>query len=82
MQLVEGQVPNGWGWCNVVQVFTEAAEGLCIWASTAVKMVRSSDDCVEKLESLLDNIRSVGGGIDNLYTTTVSAETAAQIPFP
>ena len=57
-----------------LQVLNEAANGLFIWASTAVKMVASSDDRRRKLDWLAKNIQSVAVfGIDGLYATALAA---------
>ena len=57
-----------------LQVLNKAADGLFIWASTAVKMVAGSDDRRRKLSSLVKDIRSVAVyGIDGLYATALAA---------
>ena len=67
-------------WDEKVQVLCDAADGLFIWASTAVKMVHGSvHDAVHgsvnrrkrKFQMLVDDVRSVGGGIDSLYETAL-----------
>ncbi|KAL5512549.1 hypothetical protein ACEPAG_3202 [Sanghuangporus baumii] len=61
--------PKGWEWDGVCKVLSDAADGLFIWASTAVRMVDESSNPRRKLRVLLGDIKSVGGGIDNLYST-------------
>ncbi|KAL5504548.1 hypothetical protein ACEPAH_7209 [Sanghuangporus vaninii] len=61
--------PKGWEWDGVCKVLSDAADGLFIWASTAVKMVGESNNPRKKLRALLDDIKSVDGGIDSLYST-------------
>ncbi|KAL5512554.1 hypothetical protein ACEPAG_3207 [Sanghuangporus baumii] len=61
--------PKGWEWDRICKVLSDAADGLFIWASTAVRMVGESSNPRRKLRVLLDDIKSVGGGIDSLYST-------------
>ncbi|KAL5512558.1 hypothetical protein ACEPAG_3211 [Sanghuangporus baumii] len=61
--------PKGWEWDGVCKVLSDAADGLFIWASTAVRMLGESNNPRRKLRALLDDIKSVGGGIDSLYST-------------
>ncbi|KAL5483113.1 hypothetical protein ACEPAI_8342 [Sanghuangporus weigelae] len=69
MSTVEQEPPEGWEWDGVCKVLSEAADGLFIWAFTAVKMVAESYNPRRELGRLLGDIKSVGGGIDNLYST-------------
>ncbi|KAL5531875.1 hypothetical protein ACEPAF_5438 [Sanghuangporus sanghuang] len=69
MSTVEQGPPKGWEWDGVCKVLSDAADGLFIWASTAVKMVGESNNPRRKLRALLDDIKSVGGGIESLYST-------------
>ncbi|KAL5512562.1 hypothetical protein ACEPAG_3215 [Sanghuangporus baumii] len=69
MSTVEQGPPKGWEWDGVCKVLSDAADGLFIWASTAVRMVDESSNPRRKLRVLLDDIKSVGDGIDSLYST-------------
>ncbi|KAL5503922.1 hypothetical protein ACEPAH_7994 [Sanghuangporus vaninii] len=55
---------------NEIQVLCDAANGLFIWASTAVKMVQAPVDPVDSLQFLVDNVRSLDG-LDGLYATAL-----------
>ena len=62
------EIPENWPWDENMKVLGRAANGLFIWASTAVKMVRVSDDPLFQLESLVADSRSVSGfGLNELY---------------
>ncbi|KAL5512559.1 hypothetical protein ACEPAG_3212 [Sanghuangporus baumii] len=63
--------PKDWTWEGVCEVLSGAADGLFIWASTAVKMVGESNNPRRELRTLLEDIQSVGGGIDGLYGTVL-----------
>ncbi|KAL5526912.1 hypothetical protein ACEPAF_8639 [Sanghuangporus sanghuang] len=55
-----------------IQVLCKAADGLFIWASTAVRMVRSPIDPRQNLQKLVENIRRLGEhGLDSLYATAL-----------
>ncbi|KAL5526090.1 hypothetical protein ACEPAG_7428 [Sanghuangporus baumii] len=55
-----------------LRVLCDAADGLFIWASTAVKMVQGAVKPRRSLEKLVNDIRSVGSnGIDSLYATVL-----------
>ncbi|KAL5504567.1 hypothetical protein ACEPAH_7228 [Sanghuangporus vaninii] len=69
MSTVEQGPPKGWEWDRICEILSDAADGLFIWASTAVKMVGESNNPRRKLRALLNNVQSVGGGIDSLYST-------------
>ncbi|KAL5504568.1 hypothetical protein ACEPAH_7229 [Sanghuangporus vaninii] len=64
---VEQGPPKGWDWDGICEILSDAADGLFIWASTAVKMVGESNNPRRELRTLLEDIGSVGGGIDSLY---------------
>ncbi|KAL5504736.1 hypothetical protein ACEPAH_7399 [Sanghuangporus vaninii] len=68
---VERGPPKGWEWEGICEILSDAADGLFIWASTAVKIVGDSNNPRRKLRTLLDDIKSVGGGIDSLYVTVL-----------
>ncbi|KAL5526780.1 hypothetical protein ACEPAF_8505 [Sanghuangporus sanghuang] len=55
---------------NEIQVLCDAANGLFIWASTAVKMVQAPVDPVDNLQFLVDNVRSLDN-LDGLYATAL-----------
>ncbi|KAL5512552.1 hypothetical protein ACEPAG_3205 [Sanghuangporus baumii] len=71
MSTVEQGPPKGWEWDRICKVLSDAADGLFIWASTAVKMVGESHNPRRELRTLLEDIESVGGGIDSLYGTVL-----------
>ncbi|KAL5512555.1 hypothetical protein ACEPAG_3208 [Sanghuangporus baumii] len=71
MSTVEQGPPKGWEWDRICKVLSDAADGLFIWASTAVKMVGESNNPRRELRTLLEDIQSVGGGIDGLYGTVL-----------
>ncbi|KAL5513412.1 hypothetical protein ACEPAH_3811 [Sanghuangporus vaninii] len=55
-----------------IQVLCQAADGLFIWASTAVKMVRGPIDPQENLQQLVGNIRTLGEhGLYSLYASAL-----------
>ncbi|KAL5503814.1 hypothetical protein ACEPAH_7885 [Sanghuangporus vaninii] len=55
-----------------LQVLCDAADGLFIWASTAIKMVSGPGDRRRNLQQLADIIRSLGEhGLYGLYTTAL-----------
>ncbi|KAL5485796.1 hypothetical protein ACEPAI_6838 [Sanghuangporus weigelae] len=54
------------------QVLCSAADGLFIWASTAIKMVQGATIPRRTLQRLAKDIQSVGGyGLDSLYETVL-----------
>lgn len=55
-----------------LQALAHTADGLFVWASTAVRMVINSDNCRQVFEKLVDDPRSIDvDGIDSLYTTVL-----------
>lgn len=63
---------EGNGWNEKLQFLCNAADGLFIWASTAIKMLDGPVKMRErKLQRLVDDVGSVGGGIDTLYGTAL-----------
>ncbi|KAL5503719.1 hypothetical protein ACEPAH_7790 [Sanghuangporus vaninii] len=67
------RIPKGKAWDDSLQVLCDAANGLFIWASTAVKMVRGPIDPQENLQQLVGNIRSLGEhGLYDLYATALN----------
>ncbi|KAL5483135.1 hypothetical protein ACEPAI_8364 [Sanghuangporus weigelae] len=68
---VEQGPPKDWEWGGICEILSDAADGLFIWASTAIKMVGDSNNPRRKLRTLLDDIKLVGGGIDSLYATVL-----------
>ena len=74
MDALGKRAPNMQSLEEKIQALTDAADGLFIWASTAVKMVLDADDRVHKLESLVKDIQLVGvNGIDGLYAAALVA---------
>ncbi|KAL5512563.1 hypothetical protein ACEPAG_3216 [Sanghuangporus baumii] len=67
----QGAPPKGWEWDKIFEILSGAADGLFIWASTAVKMVGESTNPRRELRMLLEDIQSVGGGINGLYATVL-----------
>ncbi|KAL5526138.1 hypothetical protein ACEPAG_7476 [Sanghuangporus baumii] len=60
-------------WDDSVRVLCDVADGLFIWASTAVKMVRSPGDRRRNLQQLVDDIRSLGEyGLYDLYAIALN----------
>ncbi|KAL5485795.1 hypothetical protein ACEPAI_6837 [Sanghuangporus weigelae] len=58
------------GYDDEVQVLCKAADGLFVWASTAVKMVQGAIRPQQTLERLAKDIRSVAGyDLNRLYAT-------------
>ncbi|KAL5503723.1 hypothetical protein ACEPAH_7794 [Sanghuangporus vaninii] len=65
--VLKGQV-----WDDSLRVLCNAADGLFIWASTAIRMVRGPGDRRRNLQQLVDNIRSLGEhGLYDLYATAL-----------
>ncbi|OCB85104.1 WD40 repeat-like protein [Sanghuangporus baumii] len=69
--VVKQGTPKGWEWDRVCGILSESADGLFIWASTVIKMVGESNNPRRKLRTLLDDVQSVGGGIDGLYASVL-----------
>ncbi|EJD06668.1 uncharacterized protein FOMMEDRAFT_25886 [Fomitiporia mediterranea MF3/22] len=67
---VADPIPDGHSWTDHMNTLSRAADGLFIWASTAVKFVSNNDDPFGKLDELVLNIRSLNG-LDNLYATVL-----------
>ncbi|EJC99178.1 WD40 repeat-like protein [Fomitiporia mediterranea MF3/22] len=70
LKAVADPVPDGFAWTVKMNILGRAADGLFIWASTAVKMVMNSDDPFGKLDGLVSNVHSLNG-LDNLYATVL-----------
>ncbi|EJD08012.1 WD40 repeat-like protein [Fomitiporia mediterranea MF3/22] len=69
-EAVEDLVLDESAWLNKMDKLSRAADGLFIWASTAIKVVSNSDDPFRKLDELVSDIRSLNG-LDNLYATVL-----------
>lgn len=69
------QFPESWSWEERMKVLGEAADGLFIWASTAVKIVSGAIDKFACLEILTSNAkeRDRRVSLDVLYTTALEA---------
>lgn len=68
----EVQIPKDWPWDSNIKLLAEVAEGLFIWASTAVKLVASSDSPFRKLKDLIADSQSLSKfGLDELYATVL-----------
>lgn len=68
------ELPEGWPWDENMELLGNAADGLFIWAATAIKLIKDSDDPLRKLEGLVSNSRSLSGkgfGLDKLYDTVL-----------
>ncbi|KAL5522491.1 hypothetical protein ACEPAG_8507 [Sanghuangporus baumii] len=68
----EMEVPEGWPWDESMALLGKAASGLFIWASTAVKLVSTSDNPFRSLKELISDSRSLSNfGLYTLYSTTL-----------
>ncbi|EJC99151.1 WD40 repeat-like protein [Fomitiporia mediterranea MF3/22] len=67
---IKDPIPDGFAWTDAMTMLSDAADGLFIWATTAVMMVMNSDDPFEELEGLVSNVRLLNG-LDNLYATVL-----------
>ncbi|KAL5532079.1 hypothetical protein ACEPAF_5643 [Sanghuangporus sanghuang] len=75
-KVVEEQVeiPEDWRWDENMELLGTAAGGLFIWASTAVRMVKDSDNPFYRLDRLVSDSRSLSGfGLDELYATVLES---------
>ena len=63
------KLPVDWSWEEKMKVLGKAAGGLFIWASTAIKLVSSSDNPFSTLKLLISNSRL--SSLDELYTTVL-----------
>ncbi|KAL5478714.1 hypothetical protein ACEPAI_1991 [Sanghuangporus weigelae] len=69
----EVEIPNGYPWEVKMEMLGNAAGGLFIWASTAVKMVENSNTKLDRLEHLVSDSRTLSGfGLDALYAAVLS----------
>ena len=54
------RVPSDWPWDESLRTLSQAANGLFIWASTAVKFIQEEDlNRLGRLEELVSNARSL-----------------------
>ncbi|OCB85826.1 WD40 repeat-like protein [Sanghuangporus baumii] len=65
-------IPEDWPWDENMSLLAKAAGGLFIWASTAVKIVRNSDNPFNDLDCLVSDSRSLSNfGLNELYATVL-----------
>ncbi|KAL5521321.1 hypothetical protein ACEPAG_9245 [Sanghuangporus baumii] len=77
---VSGQVeiPEEWPWDENMMLLGNAADGLFIWAATAVNLVSVSDNPLHTLKELVSDSRSiVNFGLDELYDTVLRSSGIA-----
>ncbi|KZP34597.1 hypothetical protein FIBSPDRAFT_11673 [Athelia psychrophila] len=67
---LHAELPPGWPGLIAVQRLTAFADGLFIWAATAMKLLHLTDDPVEWLSSLLAEDRQAFS-LDELYKTAL-----------
>ncbi|KAL5521340.1 hypothetical protein ACEPAG_9264 [Sanghuangporus baumii] len=64
------EIPEDWPWEDNMSLLAKSAGGLFVWASTAVKMIKNSDNPFYELDCLVSDSRSLTGfGMDELYGT-------------
>ncbi|KAL5520575.1 hypothetical protein ACEPAG_9799 [Sanghuangporus baumii] len=69
----EVEIPKDYPWEANMEMLGNAAGGLFIWASTAVKMVENSNTKLDRLEHLVSDSRTLSGfGLDGLYAAVLS----------
>lgn len=66
-EVVKGKEPEGWDWEKVLNILSDAANGLFIWASTVVKFISAQTYKFSKLKELVSNPNSHTP--DGLYAT-------------
>lgn len=66
-------IPEDWPWEANLKLLADAAEGLFVWASTAVKLVSSHmDDPFQKLKDIVTDLRSPSAfGLNDLYSNVL-----------
>ncbi|KZP04133.1 hypothetical protein FIBSPDRAFT_968406, partial [Athelia psychrophila] len=69
---LSAELPSDWAGLLAVQRLAAFAAGLFIWAATAIKLLRQSDDPVDCLSSLLGHDREVFT-LDELYKTALQS---------
>lgn len=68
----EIEIPKDWPWDGNMELLGGRAGGLFVWASTSVKLVKSSDNPFRKLKDLVSDSQSlVRFGLDELYATAL-----------
>ncbi|KAL5521305.1 hypothetical protein ACEPAG_9228 [Sanghuangporus baumii] len=68
------EIPEDWHWDENMELLGKAAGGLFIWASTAVRMVKDSDNPFYRLDGLVSDSRSLSWfGLDELYATVLAS---------
>ncbi|PAV17375.1 WD40 domain containing protein [Pyrrhoderma noxium] len=64
------RVPSDWPWNKSLQILSQSANGLFIWASTAVKFIQEEDlNRLGRLEELVSNARLLD--LNHLYITVL-----------
>ena len=83
----EWHVPDDWPWDGKIQVLGEAAEGIFIWASIAIKYISGKRPCqFEDLKKLIENLGAVNKSLSGLYAAVLehslewNSETKEQFP--
>ena len=65
-------VPDDWLWDEKIRIFGEAAEGIFIWASIAIKYISGKRPCkFEYLKALVENLGVVNKSLSGLYATVL-----------
>lgn len=65
-------VPEDWSWDVNMVLLGNAASGLFVWASTAVRLIATSSNPFSTLEGLIKDTRSLNRfGLDELYATVL-----------
>ena len=65
-------VPDDWLWDEKMKVLGEAAGGIFIWASIAIKYISGKRPCkFEDLKKLIDDLGAVNKNLSDLYATVL-----------
>ena len=65
-------VPDDWAWDEKMEELGEAAEGIFIWASIAIKYISGKRPCkFEDLKALVENLGVVNKSLSGLYATVL-----------
>ena len=66
------RVPKDWPWDEKVEILGKAADGVFIWASTAIKYVSGKTlGQFQTLRALIEDSGTVNKGLGNLYATVL-----------
>ncbi|PAV19324.1 nucleotide-binding-oligomerization-domain like receptor [Pyrrhoderma noxium] len=67
-------IPKDWPWDENMRVLGEAADGVFIWASTAIKYIsRKKSEQFQTLKALVENSGTVNKGLSSLYATVLES---------